>query len=42
MPCGKKKTIIKQRKNVFSTSVRHIKMDYGLSVVKQNQNRNNL
>ena len=27
----KKKTIIKQRKNVFSTSVRHIKMDCGLS-----------
>ena len=27
----KKKTIIKQRKNVFNTSVRHIKMDCRLS-----------
>ena len=39
----KKKTIIKQRKNVFSTSVRHVKMDCGLqSVVKQSEDQNNL
>ena len=41
--CGKKKTIIKQRKNVLSTSVRHIKMDCELkSVVKQSENQKNL